>query len=250
LSGIDARRRGTPTEVGVLIIAHRGASGSAPENTLAALRRAVELGAAWAEVDVQRTADGVLVLVHDDGWERTTGFHGAVAGTPWAVVRGLDAGSWFGPAFAGEPVPTLAATLEWARAAGLRLDLEIKSPEHHPGLGREIVAAVREHGMAGRVVLTCFDAELVEALAGEAPDLDWGYLAAAPVSHAHPSVHLYSLYHEVVDRAPALLASAHAAARRVFVWTVDDPARGASLAALGVDGLITNHPERFTGRSA
>ena len=118
----------------VLVVAHRGASGRAPENTLASLALAAELGAPWAEVDVQRTADGVLVLVHDDTWARTAGLERAIRDTPWETVRGLDAGGWFAPRFRGEAPPSLDRVLEFA-SGRLGLDLEIKSPQDHPGLG-------------------------------------------------------------------------------------------------------------------
>ena len=84
------------------VIGHRGIAARAPENTLAGFRRAAELGVAWVELDVQLTSDGVPVVFHDDGLERTTDGQGLLIETPLAVLRGLDAGAWFGPAFAGE----------------------------------------------------------------------------------------------------------------------------------------------------
>ncbi len=93
------------------VMGHRGAAAQAPENTLAGLRRAAELGARWVEFDVRLTGDGVPVLFHDDLLKRTTGAAGAMATTDYDSVARLDAGAWFGAAFAGEPVPSLEAAV-------------------------------------------------------------------------------------------------------------------------------------------
>jgi glycerophosphoryl diester phosphodiesterase len=226
------------------IIAHRGASGQAPENTLVALQRAAELGAKWVEVDVQRTSDGVLVLVHDDTWERTTAYAGDIAATPWSKVQGLDAGAWFDGAFAGEHPPRLDEVLH-ATASSLQLNLEIKSPENHPRLAAEIVELVRRAGAIERVLLTCFDHGVVDTLAEFAPDFQLGYLASRPPLGADTRVGTWALRSDWVESDPDLVRQAHAAGREVIVWTVDDVERAARLEQLGVDGLITNYPERF-----
>lgn len=229
------------------VVAHRGASGEAPENTAAALARARACGAAWAEVDVQRTADGVLVLVHDDSWLRTAGVDRSIAATPWADVAGFDAGAWFSPAFAGERVLTLDRALA---DTDLHFDLEIKSPEHHPGLGRDVVAAVRRHGAQNRVVLTCFDAEVVDDIAVHAPDVRAGYLAAHPLGRTHPAVRVYALEAGVLLGHAGYASELARRGMEVWVWTVDDPALGAPLAAAGASAVITNHPARWLGRGA
>jgi glycerophosphoryl diester phosphodiesterase len=108
------------------VIAHRGARDVAPENTLAALRKAHELGAGWVEVDVKITQDGVPILMHDDTLNRTTNGQGAVAEAPWGRVKTLDAGSWFDASFANEPVPILDDVLRLALETGLRLNVELK----------------------------------------------------------------------------------------------------------------------------
>jgi glycerophosphoryl diester phosphodiesterase len=226
------------------VLAHRGASGLAPENTLPAVQRARDLGVDGVEVDVQRTSDGVLVLVHDDTWMRTAGLDAAVAATPWEAVRGLDAGSWFGSEFAATPPPRLDDLLVLARA-GLFCNLEIKSPEKHPGLGDDVVAAVRRSGAGANVLMTCFDAGVVETLARAHPDLAFGYLAAQPPLRDDPAVRAQSLLADWILREPGLVKAAHAAGRKIYSWSVDDPATWRRLARLGVDGIITNHPERF-----
>jgi glycerophosphoryl diester phosphodiesterase len=228
------------------VIAHRGASGTAPENTRAALDRAWRLGARWAEVDVQRTSDGILVLVHDDTWERTAGVAQDIASMPWDQARRLDVGAWFAAEFAGETPPSLDEVLE---SSMLAFDLEIKSPHSHPGLAADVVAAVRRHRAEDRVLLTCFEPRVVEEVADAAPDLQVGYLASAALRRTHPRISTYALH------APILLEDdagyvdfLRARAARVLAWTVDDPAIGAALEAAGVSGVISNYPERWLER--
>jgi glycerophosphoryl diester phosphodiesterase len=229
-----------------LIVAHRGASGTAPENTITALRRGMAMGATWAEVDVQRTADGILLLVHDDTWERTAGVARAIAATPWDEVRRFDAGAWFDPAFTGESPPTLEQALELARD-GLQFDLEIKSPENHPGLAADVVAAVRRAGVASRVLLSCFDPDVIDHVANEAPDIAAAYLAGAPIERIHPRVNTYVLHHDVVTGVPDYTARLRARGARIWAYTVNDVYTARAVMAAGATAIITNYPERFLG---
>jgi glycerophosphoryl diester phosphodiesterase len=227
-----------------LVIGHRGASGLAPENTLPALQLAHDLGAEGVEVDVQRTSDGVLVLVHDADWRRTTGHPGEVRRTPWATVRGLDAGGWFGAAYRGVAPPRLEEVLAFARDRML-LNVEIKAPERDPGLAEAVVAAIRRHRAEAQVLLTSFDPVCIDALAEASPDLGFGYISERAVERMHPRVTTLSLGAELLGQRPELVASAHAQGRRVLAWTVDTPEAALRLAAAGVDGILTNHPERL-----
>jgi glycerophosphoryl diester phosphodiesterase len=120
------------------VIGHRGAAAAAPENTLASIAQAKALGASWIEFDVKLTEDGHPVLFHDDRLERTTDGHGLVAATTLAAMRKLDAGSWFGPAFRGEPVPTFEEALALCAELGLGINAEIKPC---PGRDRETAAS-------------------------------------------------------------------------------------------------------------
>jgi glycerophosphoryl diester phosphodiesterase len=228
--------------VSLRVVAHRGASGEAPENSWAALVRARDCGATWVEVDVQRTSDGVLVLVHDDSWLRTAAVDRTIASTRWADVADFDVGRWFAPAYAGERVPTLDGVLA---QTDLCFDLEIKSPERHPGLASEIVTMIRRHGAQHRVVLTCFDPEVVEDVATQAPDLRAGYLAAHPLGRTHPAVRVYAIEAGVLLGHAGYAAELRRRGAEVWVWTVDDPALGNALAAAGAQAVITNYPARW-----
>jgi glycerophosphoryl diester phosphodiesterase len=226
------------------IVAHRGASGTAPENTLVALERARAAGAQWVEVDVQRTADGVLILVHDDTWMRTAGVDSAIAATPWSAVQGFDVGRWRAAQFAGEPVPTLPAALALARS-GLHFDLEIKSPEQHPGLASAVVAAVRQAGVEDRVVLSCFDAGVIEALAASVSDIALAYLSHAATPRRHARIRDYVLHHSAVTGDPVAMQALCSAGARVWAYTVDDPALARAVVAAGATAVISNYPERL-----
>jgi len=226
------------------IIAHRGASGIAPENTLAALRAAATAGARWAEVDVQSSSDGVLVLVHDDTWQRTAGLNRDVAACPWEVVRRLDVGAWFATAFRGEAVPTLDDVLDFAHD-DLHLDLEIKSPQNHADLGPRVLAAIRRHDAFDRVLCTCFDADVVEALASDEPRLHCGYLSAITVERRHPRIRTYAIHSAALQAAPDWITRVRAEGGTVWAWTVDEPDEVQALARLGVEAVITNRPERL-----
>ena len=190
----------------VLVVAHRGASARAPENTLPALDWAVRLGADGVEVDVQRTADGVLVLVHDDDWQRTTGYAGSVAATPWECVRRLDAGSWFGVEHAGTAPPRLEKVLQ-AMPPHLLLNLELKSPGLHPGLGSAVVQALRGH--PHRVLLTSFDWDCIEALLPTAGGIELGLLSVAPLQR-ESAVRTRSLAWAGILGQPEIVPAVHA----------------------------------------
>jgi glycerophosphoryl diester phosphodiesterase len=121
------------------LIAHRGASNLAPENTLAAFRKAYELGAKWVEFDVMLSADGEAVVIHDETLDRTTSGHGEVAGFTYQDILKLDAGSWFGPAFVNEKIPTLKEVIEFLREHGMTANVEIKAV---PGQEEQVVKKV------------------------------------------------------------------------------------------------------------
>jgi glycerophosphoryl diester phosphodiesterase len=224
----------------LFLYAHRGASAETPENTLAAFRRALEVGADGIELDVHLSADGVPVVIHDDTLERTTDACGPVAGAPLDILRELDAGAWFAPEFSGEPVPTLEAALQLL-AGRLRLNLEVK--EARAGLA---VLELLRHFPQADAVLSSFDHGLLARLRWAAPDLPLAVLLDA------------GNWRRALARAEALRACAFhphadlvsrpllAACRRlqlpVYAWTVDDPGRARSLARAGVAGLFTNDP--------
>ena len=236
-----------------LCFGHRGASQVAPENTLAAFQKARELGADGVELDVMQSQDGEVVVRHDYDLERTTNGHGLVLDHTLAELQALDAGSWFGPSFAGEHIPTLRQVCAWA-GQDMRLNVELKSVDvGDKGLETKVVAIVHECGLARRVVFSSFnpfslrrvkqiDASLHTGLLYSA-DLPI-YLARAwlrPVARpdaVHPEFHMVSA---------AYLRWARRRSYRVNVWTPDEASDLQRLLALQVDSIITNRPDVLVG---
>ena len=224
----------------LFVYAHRGASAEAPENTFAAFRRALDAGADGIEMDVHLASDGVPVVIHDDTLERTTDGTGAVAAHRAAQLRALDAGSWFGPRFAGEPLPTLEEALRLL-AGRLRINLEVK--EARAGLA---VLDLLRYFPAAEVVVSSFDHALLAALRRTAPDLPLAVLQEAGNWHralARAAALRACAFHPHVDLVSRpLLAACRRLQLPVFAWTVDDAGQARALARAGVAGVFSNDP--------
>jgi glycerophosphoryl diester phosphodiesterase len=233
----------------VAIIAHRGASGHAPEHTFAAYDRAVELGADYLEQDLQVTADGELVVLHDATLDRTTDGGGRVDERTLAEVKALDAGAWFGPGFAGQRVLTLDEVLTRYGHAQ-RYYIETKAPD----IEARLVALLDSHGLleAGhwQVLIQSFEPAHLRRIRELAPRLPLIQL----VSHHDPALLArldeVSAYAAGIGPSRALVdaplvTEAHARGLAVHPYTADDPEELARLVGLGVDGVFTNRPERL-----
>jgi glycerophosphoryl diester phosphodiesterase len=222
-----------------LLISHAGCAGHAPENTLAGVAAALALGADAVEVDVRATADGVPVLLHDETVDRTTDGHGPIDALSLAQVRRLRAG---GPGHPEERVPTLeeAGRLLAGRAL---LVAEVKQPGIEAAVVRAIEATV---GLQGAQVWS-FWPQVLASLARLRPDLPRVLLLPAgaplPLDLAQElALWGLALRHETIS--PQMMAPAREAGLRLYAWTVDDAAAMARLLALGVDGIVTDYPER------
>lgn len=237
----------------VKVIAHRGNSSVAPQNTLAAFEAAWRAGADCLEVDVQLTADRRVVVIHDDTVDATTDGTGAVADLTLDEIRALDAGAWFAPAFAGQRVPTvdeLAAFL--VDRPGLDLLLEVKGAwaADEVALATDPLLAA---GLASRVVVQSFEVATVAALRDAVPHLRRGLLL---VVGPPPGVDALADELGVVavnpDGAllvadPAFVVRQHAARREVATWTLNEPWMWHTALDLGVDAVITDRPDRLRG---
>jgi len=233
-----------------LVFAHRGASGSAPENTMAAFEAARAAGADGIELDVTCCASGEVVVIHDDTVDRTTNGSGAVATMPLATLRALDAGSWFGPQFAGERVPLLAEVLD-ALGGVLRINIEIKAHTvHSGGIEGEVAALVRARGLRESVLISSFSLTCLRRMQAAAPELQRGLLlaprAGMPLAWAWARrVAADALHPAAAGIDDGWVRRAAERGYRVNVWTVNDPAEMRRMVAAGVDGIITDCPERF-----
>lgn len=167
----------------ILNVAHQGASAVAPPNTLAAFRKAAELGADGVELDVHLSADGAAVVIHDFTVDRTSDGRGRVADLPLAALKELDAGSWFDPRYASEPIPTLNEVFE-AVGRELMINIELKLlPRGGRGLAAEVVSLVKRHGLANRVLISSFNLSALRRVRRLEPQLPLGLLyGPAPLS--------------------------------------------------------------------
>lgn len=231
-----------------LIFGHRGASRVAPQNTLAAFRRAAELGADGVELDVHLTAEGIPVVIHDARVDATTDGKGRVAELTLPQVKELDAGVHFAADFAGERIPTLEEVLA---EVGQRLiiNIELKpSTKSSGGLEEAVVAVVRRMGMLERVWFSSFKPYALYWIRQQEPSVPCGLLYSpltfvsrllAPVT-PHEALHPHrSLVRE------AMVRRAHRRGLRVVTWTLDDEDQAQRFAEWGVDVIITNEPERL-----
>ena len=234
-----------------LRIGHRGASAECPENTLVSFRRALEQGAQMIECDLQLTADGEVVIFHDWTLERTTDGAGEVRTRELSYLRTLDAGSWKAGRFAGEPVPTLSETLETVLpSARLNLELKCRGPaEEADRLAQSAVAAVGSRDAFDRVIFSSFDAATLRAVRRASPAARIGVLwIFAPFDDAFElagELGAAALHPRAEATTAAVVGEAHRRGLSVNVWTVNDPAAMLELAGIGVDGLISDHPERL-----
>jgi glycerophosphoryl diester phosphodiesterase len=234
---------------GFLVYAHRGASGYAPENTMAAFKEAVELGSHGIECDVQMTKDRRLVICHDETLERTTDGKGLIKDLSYNEVRELDAGSWFDSKFRNERIPRLLELLELVKDAGLLLNIEIKSGiVQYPGIEQKVLAQVAAFGLQAKVIISSFNHYAVKKCKEISPSVKtgilymeglfepWNYMKSLDCECAHP---FYMALTAEISR------EFKARGYIINVFTVNDPKTAIELARMGADGIITNYPDRI-----
>ena len=237
----------------MLKIAHRGASGHAPENTMAAFRLALEMGAKFIETDLQLTRDAKIIAMHDPTVDRTTNGRGRISKMSLVELRGLDAGVKFlsvdGKSYKGERVPTLDEILEFGRTNDVTFYLEMKESQGW-GFEQSLVGALRRADAMNRVVVISFDADVLVTVRRIAPELATGFLCEkATTQLVEKAVALgVKQFLPRADRiSPEIIAAAHRANLTVVVWTVNEIEDMRAVIALGVDGIISDYPDRLRG---
>lgn len=236
-----------------LIIGHRGASAVAPENTMAAFREAIAVGADGIEFDVRLASDGVPVVIHDSTLRRTGGVNQRVADLTSQEISKVDVGSWFKPgSFAGETVPSLAELFELFRTNNLSLYLEMKcdSPAEYRPLAEACCRLIDEYSFKARVVVECFQLPALEVVKEIDPEIktaalfDRVFIDQSIVTRATEiGAMAVALHHRLARKN--LVGKSKEAGLHVAVWTVDDPIWLDRARAIGIDALITNHPARM-----
>lgn len=227
---------------GFIVIAHRGASRAAPENTLSAMKKAIEFGADYAECDVFQTKDGEIVLFHDEEMERTTGKEGMIWDYTLAELKELEVGSWFSEEFRGEPIPTLLEVVRLVKGK-IMLNIEVKVSGNDPDIAQKVVDIIRSENFEKECMVTSFEKPVIEKVKHIAPDLVTGFI----FDEEHPpdifagSWEVVCCKRNIVDGE--FVQKAKHSGKKLFVWTVNYPAEMRKFIDLGVDGIITDVPD-------
>ncbi len=231
----------------VLVIAHRGNSSVAPENTLPAFQSALDAKADLVELDYYHSADGVPVVIHDKILDRTTNAEEIlgqakllVDALPLADLRKLDVGSWFDDKFAGTKMPTLVESLNLIQTSSVTLI------ERKAGDAETLIRLLQEKGLIDRVVVQAFDWKFVAECRRLSPRLALGTLSGKPANPeqiqaaAETGADVIVWDHEKISRRE--IAQIHQLGKKAWAYTIDDPKRATQLIAAGIDGIITNKP--------
>jgi glycerophosphoryl diester phosphodiesterase len=224
----------------VAITAHRGASHVAPENTMAAFRAALEAGTDFVELDVQRTRDGAIIVMHDGDFMRMGGDPRKVSQVTAAEVATIDIGSRYDAKFSGEHAPLLADVIALARGH-MKINVELKYNVPDPGLAPAVIDLLRNENFVDQVVITSLDYGALKQVKSLEPRLKTGHIVTAAVGDvSRTQADFLSL--NSAQATPELLRKAHAARKEVAVWTVDKPEVMQRMIERGVDNIITNEP--------
>jgi len=232
----------------IRVIAHRGFSGQAPENTLIAIRQAIEVGADMVEIDVTVTADGHVILLHDETLDRTTDSAGLPTAKTLEEIRKLDAGSWFAPEYAGEGIPTLTEALETVKDRIL-INVEIKSEAVEHGVVPKVAALIIEHEMLDQVVVSSFSPKALTQMKTVDPAV---ITATLFNKELHTDLDPLEIIQEVGSRefnisgkrlTVAMVERCHRHSIPVAVYTVNEPDEMLRLIDMGVDAVFTDHPD-------
>ncbi len=223
------------------IIGHRGAAASRPENTMSAIEKAIADGADWVEIDVQETADGEVIVVHDSDFMKSSGVPTKVWDVTMPEVAQIDIGSWFDPAYADERAPLLRDVLEVVKDRS-KLIIELKYYGHDVDLENRVIALVEAAGMQDQIATMSLKYPAVQKMLKLRPDWRTGVLAATSIGD------LTGLDGDFIAVSAAslktrLLRHAEAAEKQVYVWTVNDAAMMSRMISMGVDGIITDKPD-------
>nr|WP_263619038.1 glycerophosphodiester phosphodiesterase [Ruegeria profundi] len=222
------------------VIGHRGAAALRPENTMASVRKAIEDGADWVEIDVQETADDVVIVAHDSDFMKLAGVDLKVWDATMEDIAQIDIGSWYGPEYAEERTPTLREVLEAAKGKS-KVIIELKYYGHDVDLENRVAALVEEMGMQDDIATMSLKYPAVQKMKSIRPDWRAGVLAATAIGD------LTGLEGDFVAvnaamATPRLVRSVQDAGKDIYVWTVNDPLQMSAMASMGVDGLITDRP--------
>lgn len=223
------------------VTSHRGYSAVAPENTLPAFEAAIEVGADCAELDVQMTKDGVVVVTHDTNLKRCTGMDANVYDLNYEEIRALDAGAYMGEEFAGTRIPTLQEVLDTCKGR-IRLNIEIKASDRTPSLEAETARLIEENGWINDCVVTSLNYESLVKIKQRNILIRCGYIMAVGLGSYYdlPAADFFSVESTFVSAG--MVGQLHLRGKKVSVWTIDREEDANRMKELGVDDIITGNP--------
>ncbi|KAA3618103.1 MAG: glycerophosphodiester phosphodiesterase [Calditrichaeota bacterium] len=228
-----------------IICAHRGASGYAPENTMAAFQMAIDLQTDMIEFDVQQTRDKKLYIMHDEKVRRTTNGKKKLWQLTGKELEKLDAGSWFAKKFTGERVPEFDSVLKLAKGK-VKLNIEVKCNGKQDNMLEQVIEKIQATGFEKDCVLTSFDFFVIDQIKSLAPELEVGYVFSKQGLRAKSfkaPVDVLSVHFTLITRK--FMRKARKAGKKVFVWTVNNKWLMHRMCKMGVDGIITDYPDRL-----
>lgn len=234
-----------------MIVGHRGAAGLAPENTLAGIKKAAEVGIRWIEIDTQLTADSIPVIFHDEILERCTNGTGKLASLTLSELKQLDAGSWFGDSFRNETIPTLEEALQICLDHDLNMNLELKihHSEQVAPLAEKVAEIIKSFGFPyDRLLLSSFSQDALEMCQSLLPEISRGYITKAESTDYLDNVKHLGLYsvHVKQDLLTSDMAKSITDEGYVLnIWTLNDPEKMTTFTQMKVKNIITDNPELF-----
>lgn len=224
------------------VMAHRGLSADAPENTLYAFSDAILVGADFIELDVQQTRDGVLVVMHDSNLKRTTGVNKDIWDVDYADIQNLDAGSWFDPAYANDRIPTLEETLQFVDKRA-KLNIEIKPTKHGSDtLEQDVAELITRYQYTDACYVTSFSYGSLKKVKEANPEIRTGYLMSVAYGQFYSLKYADAFSLNKVFVTSQVVNAAHQQGKQIFAWTVNGMSEVRSLCNLHVDSIITDDP--------
>ncbi len=238
-------------------IAHRGATGYAPENTIAGFDQAVDMKADYIEIDVQRSKDGELVVIHDTTVDRTTNGTGKVVDLTFDFLRSLDAGSWKGEQFAGEPIPTFEEILDRYHGK-VGILIELKAPELYPGIEEQVADALKERNLDKpqneKIIIQSFNFDSMKTMDQLLPKVPIGVLTSNRADTTAEALKEFSAYADWFNPSYGIVSEelvnqVHSLGMQIGSWTVRSQEAADFLFEMEVDAIITDYPDYVDPRN-
>ncbi|WP_163337931.1 glycerophosphodiester phosphodiesterase family protein [Desulfopila sp. IMCC35008] len=232
---------GIPTDNDIAIIAHRGAAGKAPENTLASIRQAIDDQADWVEIDVQESSDGQIAVIHDSDLMKIGNNPMKVWNAPLSDLKTVDVGSWFDPRYSSERIPSLREVIDVVKGKS-KLLIELKYYGYDEHLEQRVIDIVEETDMIHDVAIMSLKLDGVQKASTLRPGWSFGLLSSKSIGDIS-NLNMDFLAVNMATTTPGFIRRVHNDGKQVYVWTVNDKISISRMTALGVDGLITDEPE-------